>query len=546
MTHDNCSLDWESVDKHKQMFDSGYIIKGLEMPNGSGVPSHRRSRNFIFSRLDEIVAAPDVAGSPLFAKTLSMGASSLLFKLVTANLLILVEIVFNHVLDALHGGFAQLSDRIRNSPSNPLIEAIMRHLVEPLLPPLVDRSDVEPAGRKLAANLCEATAVSFGPAVISHQRRTELFDLIRQTVRSIDQSDKIRGGVAIDGLMDDICDCYFPFDRDGLTRLFGWQTKTLSLYLSRAAPLYADALAIFMIDVTAKKVEELEDAARAFVFAILEAVRALWEEFQRLVNALNDAIAHAEQAAIDAANKLRAAANKLKSSSVRDHILSRLEDDGEKEARRESTQLPWYNLLDAAGKKAQRDADAAIFRTAFAAARPIFDVFLEILGQFDSVLADALSSAASFPSLVGKIIDGITQDITNTFPVLGDLPEINPESMIDAIEDSLKHYSPLSDALKAALEAAQNDQDAQRAKERAAETKDAAYLAHQQKLEEQNNTIGVNVNIHIESPMPFFHGSGGAHRDWMYGRNLPVWIRLDGARPSFVSPASPQRGSPRR
>ena len=142
---------------------------------------------------------------------------------------------------------------------------------------------------------------------------------------------------------------------------------------------------------------------------------------------------------------------------------------------------------------------------------------------------------------MGKIIDGITQDITNTFPVLGDLPEINPESMIDAIEDSLKYYSPLSDALKAALEAAQNDQDAQRAKERAAEKKDAAYLAHQQKLEEQNNTIGVNVNIHIESPMPFFHGSGGAHRDWMYGRNLPVWIRLDGARPSFVSPASPQR-----
>ena len=514
-----------------------YIDKVIE-------PSLLLTRNFIFSRLDAIVAAPDIAGNALFAQTFSTAASSLLFKLVTANLLVLVEIVFNHVLDSLHAGFEQLSNRIRNGPTDPLIEAIMRHLVEPLLPPLVDRSEVEPAGRKLAADLCEATAVSLGPAVISHRRRTELFEAINQSIRSIDQSDEIvQYGGAIDDLTEELCECYFIPDLDGLQRLFRWQTETLSRYLSTAAPLYADALAIFMIDVTAKKVEELEDAARAFVFAILEAVRALWEAYQRFVTALNEAIERAEQAAIDAANALEAASNALKQASVREHILSKLEDAGEKEARRAAKHVFGYDLLNREGKKAARDLAAAGFRTAFDIARPLLSECLEILGNIDGVLASALSSATSFSKLVQKIIDGITGDITDIVrasPI--PLPdEMDVDAIIDGIEEGLKNYSPISDALKAALEAAQNDQAAQRAKERAAEEKDAAYQAHRAKLEEQNQIIGVNVNIRIESPMPFFHGNAGDHRDWMYGRDLPVWIAIEGARPSFVSPASPER-----
>jgi Lamin Tail Domain len=505
-------------------------------------PAFLVTRNFVFSRLDMIVAAPDFAGDAVFSKTFSTALSSLLFKLVTANFLVLTEIVFNHVLDNLHDGLRQLGQRIRSSPPDRLVDAIMQHLVQPLLPPFVDRSEVEPAGRKLAANLCEATAIGLGPAVISHQRRTELFDAINQSIRSIDNSQQIVGRPsAVDDLMEELCECFFIPDQDGLDKLFRWQTETLSRSLSTAAPLYADALSVFMIEVTAKKVQELEDAARAFVFSILEAVRALWEAYQRFVTALNDAIAWAQQTAVDAANALRAASNALKGSSVRNHILAKLEDDGEKEARRQARHAPGYDLLNADGKKAARDLAAAGFRTAFDLAWPILEVFLEILGQFDGVLADALSSATSFSNLVRKIIDGITGDITNAFPGLANLSEIHPEAVINAIEDSLKHYSPLSDALKAALQAAQNDQAAQRAKDRAAEKKDAAYLAHQQKLEEQKNIVGVNVNIHIESPMPFFHAGRYNYRDWMYGRDLPVWISIEGARPSFVSPGSPQR-----
>ena len=507
-------------------------------------PAFLLTRNFVFSRLDAIVAAPDIAGTALFARTFSTAASSLLFKLVTANFLVLVEIVLDHVLDSLHAGFEQLSERIRNSPSDRLVDAIMQYLVEPWLPPFVDRAQVEPAGRKLAANLCEATAIGLGPAVISHQRRRELFDAIAQSVRSIDRSAQIvRSRGAVDDEMEELCECFFIPDEDGMTRLFGWQTETLSRFLSTAAPLYSDALAIFMIEVTAKKVAELEDAARALVFGILEAIRDLWEEFQRRITELNEAIALAEAAALEAADALSAASRALKRSSTRDHILSELKKAGAKEARNAAKHAPGYDLLNADGKRAARDAAEFAFNTAFDLARPLLSLCLGVLGDLDALLAQALTSAVSFKKLIEKIIDGITGDITDLIrasPI--PLPnEIDVNDIIDGIEDSLRHFSPISDALKAALEAAQNDQAAQRAKNDAAEKKDRAFQAHRDKLAEQDQLIGTNVSIHIESPLPFFHGNGNAHRDWMYGRELPVWIKIDGARPSFVSPASTQR-----
>src|SRR5439155_23693389 len=190
--------------------------------------------------------------------------------------------------DSLAQGLEQLGQRIQDSPGDPLVDAIMQHLVEPLLPPLVDRAEVEPAGKRLVANLCHAAAVGPGPAVISHRRRAELFDAIRTSLYSIDKTDDIlRFRGAIEDPIEEFCECACIPNPDGMQRLFHWHVQTLSRYLSTAAPLMAHALAIFMIDVTAQKVMELEDAAREFVLGLLEAIRALWEEYQRLVAALD-------------------------------------------------------------------------------------------------------------------------------------------------------------------------------------------------------------------------------------------------------------------
>ena len=507
-------------------------------------PAFLLTRNFVFSRLDLIVAGDPWASGPSFAKTFSTALSSLLFKLVTANVLVVFEILYNHALDSLHDGLERLGQRIQNSSGDPLLDAIMQYLVEPLLPPFVDRSEVKPAGKRLVVNLCHATAIGLGPAVISHQRRAELFDAIRTSLYSIDKTDDIlRFRGAIEDPIEELCECACVPNLDGMQQLFHWQVQTLSRYLRTAAPLMADALAIFMIDVTAKKVMELEDAAREFVLGILEAVRALWEEYQRLIGALDQAIALAEQAAIAAAAALDAAAQVLKAQSTRNRILQDIKAAGAKEARRAARHAPGFRLLSASDRAAALNAAEALFNTAFEIARPLLSECLEVLGNLDAILADVLSTAASFRSVVRGIIDGITQDITD---IIGNSPipfptEIDVNDVIDAIESNLRHYSPISEALRAALRAAQDDRAARDAKARAAAEKDAAYQAHREKLEEQNEIVGTNINIHIESPLPFFKSASGKNLDWMYGRDLPVWIAIEGATLSFVNPSSPQR-----
>jgi hypothetical protein len=514
-----------------------YIDKVVE-------PAFLLTRNFVFSRLDSIAAGDPWTTDPVFAKTFSTALSSLLFKLVTANVLFVFEILYDHALDSLGQGLEQLGQRIQNASTDLLLEVIMQHLIEPLLPPLVDRSQVEPAGKRLVVNLCHAAAIGLGPAVISQQRRAELFDAIRKSLYSIDKTDDIlRYRGAIEDPIEEFCQCACIPNPAGMQQLFHWQVQTLSRYLSTAAPLMADALAIFMIDVTAQKVMELEDAARQFVIGILEAVRALWEEYQQLVTALNQAIALAEQTVIAAAAALEAASQILKARAIRDRILNDIQTAGAKEARRMARHVPGFGLLSTSDREAALNAAEAVFNTAFDIARPLLSDCLEVLGDLDSTLADVLSTAGSFRAVVQGIIDGITQDITD---IVGSSPiplpgEIDVSGIIDAIESNLRNYSPISDALRAALRAAQDDQAAQEAKARAAERKDAAYQAHREKLEEQNEIVGTNVNIHIESPVPFFNSASGKNVDWMYGRDLPVWIAIEGATLRFVSPSSPQR-----
>ncbi|MDQ3194687.1 MAG: hypothetical protein M3P82_06800, partial [Bacteroidota bacterium] len=292
-------------------------------------PAFLLTKNFLFSRLDRIVSGNSPDDPLLYSKTFSTALSTLLFKIFKENIIVLFEITFNHVLDNLHTGFKILADSFKNNTNNHIVSDIMQNLIRPILPPFIILAEAEKPARKLAYNLFNAMAVSFGPAIISHKKRSDLFTALSKVIYSIDSTDAIlKSPDAIEDTFKEICECAFIPDEDGLTDLFNINVDILSMYMETVAPLVADALAIFMIEITQKPVEKLEEAAKDFVISLLEIARDLWEEYQRLLEEFETAVEDLQQAALNAADALQTAAQKLKSKSIRDLILDDIKAEG--------------------------------------------------------------------------------------------------------------------------------------------------------------------------------------------------------------------------
>jgi len=507
-------------------------------------PSFLITRNFVFGRLDKIVSGRSPSDPLLYSKTFSTALSNLVFKIFKENIIVLFEITYGHVLDSLHSAFGNMADILKNSPNNVLINAVMQHIIKPILPPFVSLSGIEEPARKLAFNLCNAASVSFGPAVISHQRRSELFSVISKVLYSIDSTEDIlKYPDAIEDTFKDLCECSYIPDVKGLEDLFNWNADTLAKYTETSAPLIADALGIFMIEITYKPVKQLEDAAKEFVIALLELVRDLWEQYLKLLDEFEKAVQIAQQKAREASDALKAAAAMLKKKSTRDLVLDDLRAAGVAEAKRIARSVPGFDFLNNNDKQNALIIAEAAFNTAFAIARPLLVECLKALSEIADDFGNILSSAADFPDLVKNIVDDLTGNITGIIRNSGiPLPsEIGLNEIIDALEERIRNYSPISDLLRTALELALSDQAAREKKIKSEEDKDKAFLKHKNKLKEQEDIVGTNINIQIESPLPFFSQGNGKTLDWMYGRDLPVWITIYGGRISFVDPETPQR-----
>jgi hypothetical protein len=508
-------------------------------------PSLLMSSSFVFEQLDQFVSGGILRDDyDAFGNTLRTGFSILAGKIIVRNVVVVGDILTSHVIAGLNTGFRALETAVRNDPAHILATAGVT-LVPQLLPPLVPQPPnlLEPT-RNLVAELAGAGADATSTAVWTAGRRQRFRGLAIRLLESVDGDVDYANGAALESFFKQVFECAYIPDPDGLMQMHALQMEILQAQLDVTLPRISAALGDFFLQLTYETVVALDEAAREFIDAVAATVQAAWEEFQRWRVELERRIAELQAAARTLADQLAVAAALLRSPVRRQEILDRLLLDGIATAEANARSVIGFNLLPRDQQEQAVAVAVGLFVVLFNGVRPALDLGLQALASVADGLSALVNNAADVPDLIAQLVDAagaaVRDGVNDALGVVGvALPsELSVADVADAAKAALAGLTELRNALAAALLAREAEREAERREREAREQRDAEQARWQEEKAAHAGLLGDAITIQMVSPGTLV---SNPEQNWAYGPVVPIRIRVQGARPSYVQPSAPRR-----
>jgi tetratricopeptide (TPR) repeat protein len=418
-------------------------------------PSLRLLSGFVFQRLDAMVNGniPTSDVSP-FLESFRSALTAVVRQIVIRNVVVVSDILREHVYDMLSTSFHQLSVAAASSTQLPVAVGA-RELARALVLPLVPLpSDYAQISARLVADLFEAASVGFDPSVLSANRRRRLRDYQSQILLSIDGSLDYKSGAAVDNFFRQAVECAYIPAPQAVVDLIVLQTEILADQAGRMLPHTGRALQRFLNDLSWAAVDDGDRMARQFIDGLLAAVEAALEAIERI----DEALRRIEEAIRAARERLETAltnaANALSSSSRRTEILDAAAEAGVREARRLARSAPGFGSLHPNLKAAALETAENGFRNVFNLARPALNQALRILGEISRSLATIVDAAGDFDEAISLLRTRIREDVEaavrRQLGVFGvALPdELGPADIAREARDVIANLPTLRDAIR--------------------------------------------------------------------------------------------------
>jgi hypothetical protein len=462
-------------------------------------PSLTMMRDFALRRVDDLVA-----GRPVDGDTLRAGLSLMIGKIVLNNVVVLTDILLDHVTESVSDAARDLSDALRDDAGHPLAEAAAEFVESIMGHRLAD------ASRELAAELLLALSEATSDEILTDARRSRVRALTRQILFTAYGEPDLSSAEALDDTLAQIAACAYIPAPDAVGDLIVVQVETLADQVAVALPRVEAALEAF----GRAAVEAAIDAIERLAADLLREGRDQIVRFARELLALSRAIQHhLEEAAEWAREKeeqLDAAASALRRARRREQILDALLVEGS-------------HVADEAGGAVAVGA----FGVVFWAARPLLDDALHVLGEIADDLADLFGDASDILELVRDLADEINDRLEEAINDLAglDLPdELSVDAILEIAADVVTGLPIISDALQAAFVARSEQALAEAKRAAAAERHAAAARAKRQgELDVARATAAGPAAITICSPQPL---AGALEEVWAYGDRVPVQITI--------------------
>ncbi|MFZ5816419.1 MAG: lamin tail domain-containing protein [Bacillota bacterium] len=508
-------------------------------------PSLLMTSGFLFDQLDRLVAGGILRDDySAFLNTLRTGLSVLAGKIFVRNVIVVGDILLNHVIGELHGGFRTLEQAVRSNPNHILTTAGLS-LVPSLLPPLTPLPPnlAEPT-RELIAELCGAGADASSQAIWTGQRRRRLRELAMRLLLSVDGQVDYADRNAVEAFLVQLFECAYIPDPAGLMDLHDLHMELLQAQLEVTFPRVSDALSDFFLRLTYESVDAMDRAARQLIDDLAAAVQAAWEEFQRWRAEVERRVAEAQAAARALADALEEAGALLRDPARRREILDRLLLDGIAAAEEGARKTPGFDLLPPDQQRQAIALAVSGFVLAFNLVRPALEVGLAALGLLADELGELVDGAADLPDLISRLgteaVEKVRKGVEDALGAFGIAlpPELTVADVAETAKAALQGLTLLRSALAEALAARQAEREAERREREARQRREAERARWEAEREAQAAALGGPIAIQILSPLPL---DGRPESSWAYGPEVPVRIRIQGARPSFVQAGSPRR-----
>ncbi|MCB1676263.1 MAG: lamin tail domain-containing protein [Halioglobus sp.] len=496
---------------------------------------------FVFRSLDRVV---QVANRPApgseFYDTFKTGLSALVWRLFARNVVVISDILTHHTVTQLHTAFTTLHAEIAANPHHPFVSN-GQHLLRTLAPHLdAYPDDTRVAVHGLFADLVEAGALAFGPAVWTESRRVQMRSLMIRLLESISGELDLSDGDALYAFFDQLRQCFFVPELDtleALSALLGEVTlEELQIVFERVVP----ALKIFWLRLTLTSVEEMERDAHAWIDGMANDLREAWEAWQywigeagRLRELLQERIAASGAA-------LTAVGDALSSDALQDAAIEKARSDGLANAESIARTAPGFGLLDDAAQAAAIGTAQAAFLTAFVVLEPLLRTPLSVFGAIVGAMGDMVSIGATLPDAVEATASAAASQYRAALESSGIAwPDaLGLDDVADAAHKAVSNAASVNLALTQWLAARLDERDARGQAEAAASERDVTQERHANESARYADVLGGPLTLHIHSPHAL---ATTPQANWLYPREVPVYIEVIGARPSFVEAVAPQR-----
>ncbi|MGJ7460028.1 lamin tail domain-containing protein [Halomonas sp. MA07-2] len=500
---------------------------------------------FVFDQLDRLVdqGVPSDGMSP-FLTSFRSALSALVAKVVVRNVVVLGDILVHHAVVHMNQGMTDLAATVRNAPDHEMVQAACL-LTPALLPPGVPApQDLSGPTRGLVADLLDAGAAAFGPNIWTDPRRTRLRELMVRLLLSIDGHVDYTDGQQVQNFFENLRECAYIPDPQGLMELNGLLCELTADELSVLFERVVPAITAFHLKLTLVQVVALEDAAREFLAAFLDAVQRAWERYQQWRREAERHLEDAEAAARRTAQALQQAATFLRDAAVRKAILDQALLQGIEVAEATARAVPGFGLL-----PAQQQAEAISYATGtvvfvFGLARPAIDAALVGLGDLADGLGDLVDATSDAPAALAVLGERIRlRALARINAALGPTgivlpPEITPQHIAETAQAVLMSIAALRTAIEQAIAYNEAERSAREQRDQAVAERATARKRWLDRRAEEHELYVDPVTIEFLTPAGL---QGSPDDNWAYSAQVETVLRVRGARPSLVQPGAPNR-----
>lgn len=486
-------------------------------------PSLVMLRDFVLARLDDAVAGRALQQEPLRA---ALGL--LVGKIVTSHVIVLRDILVDHIRDNVDQAARQLSDELRDGRRTPLVNAF-NTLAQPLVSVaghVIPRPVMLDACQELAADLLLALASATGEQVWTDARRAKERELLRRIVFSIyseaDRADPNR-------FMAEVAACAYLPAPQAVRDMLLLQAEMMAATLGQTLSATLAALERFFARLAEGLIKQIETGLADGLADLRDDLVAIGKELVVLGRQAEARLAEAERFAREISRQLGNAAAACRSATRRQQILDRLQRDGAANARAFARQAPGFSLWPREARALALTAAGNAFGTAFGAVRPLLDGALRVLGAVGDDIARLFAAVADMAALMRALTQAITNRLNAAVQALANLQlprEISLQAIVDAAVDIVTNLPPIREALRLAFAARQNEQAA-RAGERRLRTTIAAKTQAQEAKQDALDAalVGGALGVNICSPLGVTNDTEAA---CTYHTSIPVRIVVAG------------------
>ncbi|MCV2362335.1 hypothetical protein LNV23_02600 [Paucibacter sp. DJ1R-11] len=486
-------------------------------------PSLLMVRNFVLSRLDDAVAGRLFQQEPLRA---ALGL--MVGKIVISHVVVLQDILVDHIRDNVAQAARDLSDQLRDGKRTPLVNAF-NTLAQPLLAvasTVIPKAVVLEASQELAADLLLVLASATGEQVWTDARRAQERDLLRRILFSVyGEADKADPNT----FMADVAACTYLPAPQAVFDMVKLQAEMMAATLGHTLPATLAAIDRFFRRLGDSAIQQIETGMAAALASLRDDLVVIGKTLVALGRQAEARLAEVERFTREISRQLGIAATACRSAARRNQILDRLQREGAANARTLARQVPGFGMLPREARALALTAATNAFGTGFAAVRPALNGVLQVLGEVGDDIARLFAAAADLAAFLASLTKAITDRLNAAVRALANLKlprEIPIQAIIDAAVSTLSNLPLIRDALSAAFGARQNEQTAKdRLRQIRTEIAKKELLQDAKEKALDAATVGGALGLSICSPVGV---STDPQANCTYHTNIPLRITVAG------------------